>query len=110
MRICGAGGAVDEVSFGSGREFRWPARYRRALAGVAAAGIVAAAAVMLATHHATETGQTAGAQPSSVSSPAPTACPPTLTTKPNLAGLPAGMHPGALRVVADAQFSGECRG
>lgn len=32
------------------------------------------------------------------------------TTKPDLAGLPAGMRPGALRVGGEAQFSGECRG
>ncbi len=101
---------MDEVSFGSGREFRWPARYRRAIMAVAAAGIVTAAAVMLTTHHATGAGQAASPTPSTVSSPAPTACPPTLTTKPKLTGLPAGLHPGALRVVADGQFSGECRG
>jgi hypothetical protein len=110
MRICGAGGAVDEVSFGSGREFRWPARYRRALAAVAAAGIVTAAAVTVTMHHATGAGQAGSPTSSTLSSPVPTACPPTQTDKPKLAGLPAGMHPGALRIVADAQFSGECRG
>jgi hypothetical protein len=110
MRICGVGGAVDEVSFGSEREFRWPARYRRALAAVAAAGVATAVVVTLTTHHATGAGQAASPTPSTWSSPAPTACPPTLTTQPKLAGLPAGLHPGALHVVADSQFSGECRG
>ena len=101
---------MDEVGFGPRRESRLPARYRRALAGVAAAGIVAAAGVALAMHRATVDQVASPPPPFTASAPAPTACPPTQTTKPKLTGLPAGMHPGALRVVADAQFSGECRG
>lgn len=100
---------MDEIGFGPRSESRLPARYRRALAAVAAAGIVTAAAVSL-TMHRTAVDQAASPAPPAGSSPAPTACPPTQTTKPKLARLPAGMRPGAVRVVADAQFSGECRG
>jgi hypothetical protein len=99
---------MDEIDFGPRREFRLAARYRRALAAVAAAGIVAAGAAL--TMHQITVNQAASPAPSTGSSPAPAACPPTQTTKPNLASLPAGMRPGALRVVADAQFSGECPG
>jgi hypothetical protein len=35
-------------------------------------------------------------------------CPPVHPTRPNLAKLPAGMRPGALKVISDAQFSGRC--
>ena len=86
-----------------------PARCRRALAAVAAVGIVTAAGVSL-TMHRTTVDQAASPLPSAGSSPAPTACPPAQTTKPDLARLTAGMRPGALRVVAGAQFSGECPG
>ena len=101
---------MDEVGFGPQRESRVPVRYRRALAAVAAAGIVAAASVALTMHQATGAGQ-AGRPPTAArSAPVPSPCAPTQTTKPKLAGLPAGMRPGALRVVAAAQFSGNCPG
>ena len=100
---------MDEIGFGPRSESRVPVRYRRALAAVAAVGIVTAAGVSL-TMHRTTADQAASPLPSAGSSPAPTACPPTQTTKPELASLPAGMRAGALRVVADAQFSGECQG
>jgi hypothetical protein len=100
---------MDEVGFGPRREPRVPVRYRRALASVAAAGIVTAG-VALTMHQVTGVNQSASPAPAATSSPAPSACPPTQTAKPNLAGLPAGMRPGALRVVIAAQFSGECPG
>jgi hypothetical protein len=100
---------MDEVGFGPRRESRVPARYRRALAALAAAGIVTAG-VVLVMHQATGASQVASPSPATQGSPAPRACPPTQTTKPNLAGLPAGMRPGALQVIVAAQFSGECPG
>lgn len=101
---------MDEVDFGPRRESRLPVRCRRALAAVAAAGIVTAAGAALTMHQATGADQAASPPPAAQSSPAPSACPPTQTAKPKLAGLPAGMRPGALRVIADAQFSGKCPG
>jgi len=101
---------MDEVGFGPRRESRVPVRYRRALAALAAAGIVTAAGVVLTMHQATGASQAASPSPATQSSPAPRACPPTQTTKPKLAGLPAGMRPGALGVIIAAQFSGECPG
>jgi hypothetical protein len=105
--------SVDEVSFGSEREFGLPARRRRglvALAVVVAAGAVAAGGVLAVT--------TAGAHSSSstssaVGAPAAAAvvqagCPPTETARPNLAALPAGMRPGALKVIIESEFSGSC--
>jgi len=101
---------MDEVGFGPQRESRVPVRYRRALAAVTAAGIVAAAGVALTMHQATGADQAASTPTAARSSPAPSPCPPTQTAKPKLAGLPAGMRPGALRVIAAAQFSGNCPG
>jgi hypothetical protein len=95
---------VDEVSFGSRRESRLPARYRRALAAVAAASVVTTAGV-LAVAKITTMDQAASPPRAVKSQPA---CPPVQTTKPNLAGLPAGMRPGALQVIVTAQFSGQC--
>jgi hypothetical protein len=86
---------MDEVSFGPGRERRRPSRRRPALAvGASIAGAVAALAVMSA-HHPTNSRQSAG-------------CAPAHAAWPNLAGLPAGMRPGAMPVIIDAQFSGRC--
>jgi hypothetical protein len=36
-------------------------------------------------------------------------CPPVRAARPNLAALPAGMRPGALKIVIEAEFSGLCR-
>jgi hypothetical protein len=100
---------MDEVGFGPRRELRLPARYRRALAVLGAAGLVAAASVTLA---AKTTGADDAARGShhARSSPAPIACPPVQPTWPDMAGLPASKRPGTLRVIIAAQFSGECRG
>jgi len=92
---------MDEVSFGPSRESRRPTRRPPALAvGASIAGAVAAAAVALAVtatsaHDATNSRQSAG-------------CAPAHAARPNLAGLPAGMRPGAVPVIIDAQFSGRC--
>jgi len=110
---------MDEVSFGTEREFRLPPRYRRALTGVAACVVIAGVVtvgVALA-HRSTSADTRTGAGPSThsaASSPiradeyAQPACPPAQAARPNLAALPAGMRPGALKGIIDAQFSGRC--
>lgn len=56
-------------------------------------------------------GSSAGAAASAAVPPATADClPRPVPTRPNLAGLPAGLRPGALKVIIDAQFSGRCRG
>ncbi|MGH3211623.1 MAG: hypothetical protein ACRDNO_28085 [Trebonia sp.] len=109
---------MDEVSFGPEREIRLPPRYRRALAVVAAvvaAGAVTAGAALAVT--TARAGNAASANSaSSLGSASATAvapldrvsCPPVHATRPNLAALPAGMRPGALKIINDAQFSGRC--
>jgi hypothetical protein len=105
--------SVDEVSFGRGREIRLPSRYRRfaaALAAAVAAGGIAVGVVLAMTgagaHDAAGSRGTAAASVAAV--PLRPACPPAQPTRPSVAGLPAGMRPGALKVVSDAQFSGRC--
>ncbi len=110
----GRWGSVDEVSFGQGREIRLPPRYRRAL-GVTAAVVAAAAVTAGAALAVTTTGaRGASSAPRNASAPAMApldrvSCPPVQATRPNLAALPAGMRPGALRVIIDAEFSGRCQ-
>jgi hypothetical protein len=104
---------VDEVSFGPGREIRLPSRYRRvaaALAAVVAAGGIAAGAVLVlagaGAHEAA--GAPAATAASAAAPPRSAGCPPAQPTRPSVADLPAGMRPGALKVISDAQFSGRC--
>jgi hypothetical protein len=109
----GRWGSVDEVSFGPRREIRLPSRYRRAfavMAAVVAAGAIAAGAALAVTTAGTRDATSA---PRAASAPAAApldwvSCPPVHPTRPNLARLPAGMRPGALKVISDAQFSGRC--
>jgi hypothetical protein len=105
--------SVDEVSFGSERETRLPARGRRglaALAAVVAAGAVAAGGVLAVTtagaHSSPRTSRAVGAP--TAAPVAQAGCPPFEPARPNLAALPAGMRPGALKVVIEAEFSGLC--
>jgi hypothetical protein len=107
---------MDEVSFGPGREARQPSRRRRALtvavsmAAVAAAGVVLTVEAPTAYHAlASQYTVTRPATPSAspVRLPSP-GCRPAHPAWPSLAGLPAGMRPGALPVIVDAQFSGRC--
>jgi hypothetical protein len=107
---------MDEVSFGSSREAGQPSRRRRALtaafsaAGIAAAGIALAATAPSAYHALASqyaTARPAGPSAAPVRLPPP-GCRPAQPAWPNLSGLPAGMRPGALPVIADAQFSGRC--
>jgi hypothetical protein len=108
---------LDEVSFGLGRETRVPSRRLRALAAAvavvgAAAGGVAYAVIATGGHHATTSQppvtQSAAALPDPARLLPAAGCSPVHLHWPSLAGLPAGMHPGALPVVVDAQFSGRC--
>jgi len=106
--------SMDEVSFGPRREFRWPPRRRRALAfavaGAAMAGVafaLTAAGVYhgMPSHHSARQ----SVAPTAPVGRLPSAgCPPAQPAWPSLAGLPAGMRPGALPVIVDAQFSGRC--
>jgi hypothetical protein len=109
-------GPEDEVRFGPSRETRPPSRRRRALVATFSTACLAAAGVALATHApgayhalASQYTTTRPAAPSAapVRLPSP-GCRPAHPAWPNLAGLPAGMRPGALPVIADAQFSGRC--
>ena len=104
---------MDEVSFGSEREFGLPARHRRGLAALAvvvAAGAVAAGGVLAVTtmgaHSSSSTSSAVGAPTAAPVAQAD--CPPAEPVRPNLAALPAGMRPGALKVVIEAEFSGAC--
>jgi hypothetical protein len=108
--------SMDEVGFGPRREARRPSRRLRAFAAAASLAIagvagVAVAVTAAATHHATSP------PPAALqSAPAPAAlipqltagCPPTQRAWPDLAGLPAGLRIGALPIVINEQFSGQC--
>ena len=108
---------MDEISFGSSRQARRLSRRWRAFAAaVSIAGAAAAAgavvAVTVASAHHTATRQHPAGR--SAALPAPVrllplaACPPAHPAWPSMAGIPAGMRPGALPVIVDAQFSGRC--
>jgi hypothetical protein len=111
---------MDEVSFGPSRaEARPPSRRLRALAGVVSVAAVAAAGVAYvvteksaqhpATSQAATVTQSAAALPDPGRFLPPAAgCSPVQAHWPDLAGIPAGMRPGALPVIVDAQFSGRC--
>jgi hypothetical protein len=107
---------MDEIGFGPSREARQPSRRRRAftvavsIAGVAVAGVAFAVQAPSAYHAlAWQYTVTRPAAPraSPVRLPSP-GCRPAHPAWPSLAGLPAGMRPGARTVIADAQFSGRC--
>lgn len=102
---------MDEVSFGPEREIRLPSRYRRvfaALTAVVAVGAITAGAVLAVS--ATGGRNATSAPPASTPAVAPglVSCPPVQAKRPNLAALPAGMRPGALKEIIEAEFSGQC--
>ena len=110
----GRWGSVDEVSFGPRREIRLPSRYRRAftvIAAVVAAGAVTAGAALAVTRTGAGTATSAPrtASATAVAPPDRVSCPPVRAARPNLAALPAGMRIGALKIIIDAEFSGQCR-
>ena len=107
---------MDEVSFGPSREARPPSRRRRAFTAAASVAAVAAAGAALAVtapsaYHAMTSRYPAApsaAPPAALSHLPSKGCPPARAAWPSLAGLPAGMRPGAVPVIVDAQFSGRC--
>jgi hypothetical protein len=107
---------MDEVSFGPSREARPPSRRRRAFTAAASTAAVAAAGVALAVTAPSAYRAMTSQHPGTQSAAPPAAlirlpskgCPPARAAWPSLAGLPAGMRPGALPVIVDAQFSGRC--
>jgi hypothetical protein len=107
---------MDEISFGPPREARPPPGRGRALtvavslAGIAAAGVALAvdgpaAYHSLASPYAVSRPAAPSASPARLPSPG---CRPAHPAWPSLARLPAGLRPGALPVIVDAQFSGRC--
>ena len=106
---------MDEIGFGPRREARPPSRRLRRFAAVASIVGAAAAAIAIAVtaagaHH-TQTSPTASqpaALPAPVLRPPSAVCPPAQAAWPSLANLPAGLHVGAIPIVVDEQFSGQC--
>ena len=107
---------MDEVGFGPTREPRLPShRLRAYIAGVSIA-LAAGAGVAVALTAAGAQHATSSPPPALQSAPVPASlipqltagCPPTQKVWPDLAGLPAGLRAGALPIVVNAQFSGEC--
>ena len=107
---------MDEVGFGPRREARRPSRRRRgltiavSLAGVAAAGVALVVEApgayrALAAQYTVTRPAAPSAAPVRLPSPG---CRPAQPAWPSLAGLPAGLRPGALPVIVNAQFSGRC--
>src|ERR1700722_9892732 len=106
---------MDEVSFGPSREARPPSRRRRAFTAAASVGAVAPRGAALAvtapsSYHALTSRYpaTPSAPPAALSHLPSKGCPPARAAWPSLAGLPAGLRPGAVPVIVDAQFSGRC--
>jgi hypothetical protein len=106
---------MDEVGFGPRREARRPSRRLRAsaaavsVAGAATAGIVVAVAA--GAHHPVTTPPAvprSAALPAVVIRPPSAVCPPVQPAWPDLSSLPAGLRAGALPIVINEQFSGQC--
>jgi hypothetical protein len=107
---------VDEVGFGPRRDARWPSRRLRGFAAAASIAGAAAAAIAIAVTAADAQRATtsppaatqSAALPAPVLRPLSAVCPPAQAAWPSLADLPAGMHAGAVPIVVDEQFSGQC--
>jgi hypothetical protein len=107
---------VDEIGFGPKRDARPPSRRLRGFVAAASIAGAAAAAIAIAVtatgaHRATTSLPTAtqpAALPAPVLRPPSAVCPPSQAAWPSLAGLPAGLHAGAVPIVVDEQFSGRC--
>jgi hypothetical protein len=84
------------------------------IAGAAAAAIAIAVTAAGAQRAATPPPAAARPVDQSAAVPAPVlrppsaVCPPAQPTWPSLAHLPAGLHAGAVPIVVDEQFSGQC--
>ena len=106
---------MDEVGFGPRREARPPSRRLRRFAAAASIAGAAAAAIAIAVtaagaHHAptSPTASQPTALPAPVLRPPSAVCPPAKPAWPSLADLPSGLHAGAVPIVVDEQFSGQC--
>ncbi len=136
IAVDGAGWcSVDEIGFGPRRAARppsrrrlprglmsraWPSHRRRGLVAAASIAGAAAAAIAIAVTAAgaqrpatspppaSESAAQAAALPAQVFRPPSAVCPPARPAWPSLAGLPAGLHAGAVPIVVDEQFSGRC--
>jgi hypothetical protein len=108
--------SMDEIGFGPRREPRPPSRRLRRLtvAGSIAGGAAAAIAIAVTAAGGQRSATPPPPVPQSAVLPAPVLrppsaiCPPAEPTWPSLAGLPAGLHAGAVPIVVDEQFSGAC--
>lgn len=107
--------SMDEIGFGPRREPRPPSpRLRRLAVAASIAGGAAAAIAIAMTAAGAQRSTTPPPAPQSAVQPAPVLrppsaiCPPAEPTWPSLAGLPAGLHAGAVPIVVDEQFSGAC--
>ena len=107
---------MDEVGFGPKREARLPSRRLRAFTAAVSIAVAAVAGVAVAVMAAGAHHATSSPPPTLQSAPVPASlipqltagCPPTRKAWPDLAGLPAGLRVGALPIVVNEQFSGEC--
>jgi hypothetical protein len=107
---------MDEVSFGPQRESRLPSgRWRALIAGAVTAIAAGVAVTVILTGHqrGSDPPQSAGqptgqpaALPAASADWLPVTC--TAVRAPSLAGMPAGMRPGAQRVIIDAMPAGHC--
>ena len=133
IAIDGAGWcSVDEIGFGPKRDPRRPSSRRlpsgrlpphRRRGFVAAASIAGAAAAAIAIAVTAAGAQQAPPAPAvhqpvdqaaplpgSVLRPPSAVCAPVKPAWPSLADLPSGLHAGAVPIVVDEQFSGQCPG
>jgi hypothetical protein len=106
--------SMDEIGFGPRREGRRPSRRLRAFAAavsVAGAAGIAFAVTAVGAHHTMTSPPTApqsAALPAPVIRPPSAVCPPVQAVWPDLSSLPAGLRAGALPIVINEQFSGQC--
>ena len=99
---------MDEVGFGPRREARPPSRRVRALTAAISLAVAAGAGVAVAVIATSAQHATSAPVPASLIPELTAGCPPTQKVWPDLAGLPAGLRVGALPIVINEQFSGEC--
>ena len=108
--------SMDEVGFGPRREPRRPSRRLRALTAAVSIALAAVAGIAVALTAAGAQHAASSPPPALQSAPVPASlipqltagCPPVQRSWPDLTGLPAGLRAGALPIVVDEQFSGEC--
>jgi hypothetical protein len=106
---------MDEVGFGPEREARRPSRRLLAIAAVSIGGAAAVGIGFAVTSAGGQHAMTAApaasrsaALPASLIPQLTAGCPPAEAVWPSLADLPAGLRIGALPIIVDEQFSGQC--